>query len=197
MTTGEHQARFEIMSTDIKDVVTLNLVIRPMRMLPHVSSTKTARDLADEINAQVCSMESDLRRHIPTLFRVVDVGDQEEANTDNEFSFSDDMGSSVESLDENSDRANVMIDFTDMIQSEDEPQENAFSQSRAIPHASRAAAPLQTSPNVTRNALDTVEAGQKALSGKKAPWNLKSLVPQTQTALQGAELYSAARQCLG
>jgi hypothetical protein len=197
MTTGEHQARFEIMSTDIKDVVIVNLVIRPMRMLPHVSSAKTARELADEINAQVCSMESDLRRHIPTLFRVVDVGDQEEANTDNEFSVSDDMGSSVESLEENSDRVNVMIDFTDMIQSEDEPQENAFSASRATPHASRSAAPLQTVPNVTMNALDTVEAGQKALSGKKTLWNLKSPVPQTQTSLQGAELYSAARQGLG
>ena len=123
--TIEHHSRFEMMSTDIKDVITVNLVVRPVQMLPHVKSAKTAEELAEEINTKACNMESDLRRHIHSLFRVVNVGDQEDANSDDEFfTAEDDMGDSVESVDETSDRANDIIEFADMIQSEDEQQEN-------------------------------------------------------------------------
>ena len=194
--TREHHSRFEMMSTDIKDVITVNLVVRPVRMLPHVKSAKTAEELAEEINTQACNMESDLRRHIPSLFRVVNVGDQEDANSDDEFfTAEDDMGDSVESVDETSDRANDIIEFADMIQSEDEQQENSMSASRAAPWASRAPPPLRIAPKAASDALDTSEASQKAPSYKKTLWNSESATPET--ILQGAELYSAARQCLG
>ena len=211
--TGEHQSRFDLMSADIKDVVNINLRVVPVSMSPDGQSSRTAKEVANDISMQVYSIKSALRRAIPSLFRVVHVGDGEESNSENEYASSttasDDMGSSVQTLDDVQE-PEVLIGYADMSQSSDDE----LKLENSGLHAFRSAAP-QASPKPTMNPKDVgeeiaqlskVSSGvQHTNADQEVPWKgaiedayipaLKNFAPKVKP-LQGGELFQQARQSL-
>ena len=99
--TGENESRFDIRTTDIKDLLTVNMAILPIWMMPNKQSSRTAQDVANDIKTLVRDIHSTLRQAIPSLFRILQEGDEEEGNSENESyystSASDFMGSSLDS----------------------------------------------------------------------------------------------------
>jgi len=97
--TGENESRFDIRTTDIKDLLTVNMAILPIWMMPNKQSSRTAQDVANDIKTLVRDIHSTLRQAIPSLFRILQEGDEEEGNSENESyystSASDLMGSSL------------------------------------------------------------------------------------------------------
>ena len=99
--TGENESRFDIRTTDIKDLLTVNMAILPIWMMPNKQSSKTAQDVANDIKMLVRDIHSTLRQAIPSLFRILQEGDEEEGNSEDESyystSASDLMASSLDS----------------------------------------------------------------------------------------------------
>ena len=66
--TGEEENRFDIISTEINDVVSVDVLIRPI--LPDSQSTRTVYEVAHEIVSQVGNFRSPIRYAIPSLFQI-------------------------------------------------------------------------------------------------------------------------------
>jgi len=216
MATSEHHSRFDLVSSEIKDVVTINLVVRPIWMLPDVQSKRTAKELASEIKRQVHSMHSKLRCAIPSLFRIIEDGHDKQSDSGNESvssSTSDDMGSSVESLssslDEEDDKQAIQnriladdqerqMDYADLSQSSDEEIKLEVA---PAPKGVRAVAPPPHETTYATLAKNDTETNATVLllpgQAKSAIANLKVSIIERMPQLHGAELYSNARQSLG
>lgn len=185
MATGEHQNRFEIASTEIRDVVLVQVKIKPAWMVPECLSSRTVTDVQSEIRMQVRDIGSSLRRTMPSLFRMVEVGDDQasmhECETDSSSTASVGDGDSDTSGKEESDAVGVpdsepLINFSTFSDEEGDSVEIQVAAPAAPARATRASA----SPAVV-GALNA----NKSLS-------LSKDVAQ----LEGAELYSMARQSL-
>ena len=66
--TGEDENRFDIISAEINDVVSVDVLIRPI--LPDSQSTRTVHEVAHEIVLQVGNFRSPMRYAIPSLFQI-------------------------------------------------------------------------------------------------------------------------------
>ena len=66
--TGEEGNRFDIISAEINDVVSVDVLIRPI--LPDSQSTRTVHEVAHEIVSQVGNFRSPIRHAIPSLFQI-------------------------------------------------------------------------------------------------------------------------------
>jgi len=77
--TGEHQSRFGIVSTEIRDVVLVQVAVKPAWMVPEAQASRTAKDVELEMRLQVKNVDSVLRQIIPTLFRIAEVGNDQDS----------------------------------------------------------------------------------------------------------------------
>ena len=181
MATGEHQSRFEITSTEIRDVVLVQVKIKPAWMVPNIQSPRTVQAVESEIRLQVRDTDSSLRRSIPSLFRMVEAGNDQDSMHDYEA--------------DSSSTASVGAGESDASEEEQEPPyivsdpEPLISFSRLSDDEDDAVQMQVSAPSVPARA--TRSPAQPAPAGAS-----KSLRSENVVRLEGAELYSMARQSL-
>jgi hypothetical protein len=221
MLTGEHQSRFDMVSADIKDIMTVNLVVRPPYMLENAHSTKPAREVVDDLKAMVLNTKSKLRSVMPSLFQMTQEGDDQESNSDNQ-SDSSTMGSDDDETRDEDDMGSVVsLDQDQLIFDEDEiidihayvkeisdeksDETNPQQFTASAPRTVRAAAPPPSPP--VRAAVPPPLQDAKQTSSKMPMNSHKvsahihqiktTIIPANMPRLEGAELYSVARRSLG
>lgn len=220
--TGEHHSRFDIVSADIKDIVTVKLVVRPPYMLENVRSTRTAKEVVAELQEMVRNTKSKLRRMMPSLFEMTEEGDEEESNSDNQTDSStmgsddddgtrdeDDMGTSIESVEQDQaiEDEDEMIDMQAYVREISDEKIEGKNLQEFTTSASRTV--LAAAPPPSPPVLAAVSPPQDApQTSSKMPMNpqkvsahiqqlKKSIIPADMPHLEGAELYSLARKSLG
>ena len=92
--TGESYSRFEIVRTEIHDMITVIIAVQPCWMLRNERTPKTARKIVDDISEQVACVQSFLRRAASNLIRAEEMCDEANLST----ICSDDASSIIELL---------------------------------------------------------------------------------------------------
>ena len=185
--TGEHQSRFGILSTEIRDVVLVQVAIKQAWMVPEAQVSRTAKDVELELRMQVKDVDSVLRRTIPSLFRIVDAGN--DRDQDSTYVQSDSLSSTASIDDGESEMSDLGAEVLPDIVTDVEPLISIAARSdgeempigvkaACTPQPARAAASSPTSYVEENVATKRVDAGRNV------------------EHLEGAELYSMARQSL-
>jgi hypothetical protein len=180
MATGEHQSRFEITSTEIRDIVLVQVKIKPAWMVPDIQSPRTVQAVESEIRLQVRNTDSSLRRSIPSLFRMVEAGNDQDSMHDYEAD-----SSSTASVGEGESDASEEEQEQPSIVSDPEP---LISFSRLSDDEDDAVQLQVAAPSAPARATRS--------PAQPAPIASKSLRSEGVVRLEGAELYSMARQSL-